>query len=112
MKFLLSLILLLTGSFFMLAQSHSAADTSYKEDFDKTFTKVEVEATFPGGIAAWLDFLNTHLVYPKKAVRKKIEGTVVLQFVVDYEGNVTSLRPLTGDPLLQEAALKAMSESP
>jgi TonB family protein len=116
MKPLLSLILLLTVSFVLpnaiRAQSRPAADTSYNEDYDKTFTKVEVEAAFPGGSAAWLNFLNTHLVYPKKAVSKKIEGVVVVQFIVDYEGNVTSFVALTGDPILQEAALKAMKQSP
>ena len=112
MKLLLCLILLLNVSFSILAQSHPATDTSYKEDYDKTFTKVEVEATFPGGRAGWMDFLHTHLVYPQKAVNKKIEGVVVVQFIVDYEGNATSFVALTGDPLLQEAALNAMKESP
>lgn len=39
-------------------------------------------------------------------------GVVVVQFIVDYEGNVTSFVALTGDPILQEAALKAMKQSP
>jgi TonB family protein len=116
MKPLLSLILLLTVSFVLpnviRAQSRPAPDTSYKEDYDKTFTKVEVEAAFPGGNSAWRDFLYTHLVYPKQAVSKKIEGVVVVQFIVDYEGNVSSFVALTGDSILQEAALKAMKESP
>jgi len=79
---------------------------------DKAFTKVEIESEFPGGAQAWLKFLNEHLVYPRKAVRKRIEGTVVLQFIVDKQGNVTSLRALSGDPILQEAALQAMADSP
>ncbi|HVS98015.1 MAG TPA: energy transducer TonB [Puia sp.] len=77
-----------------------------------TFTKVETESEFPGGTKAWLNFLNTHLTYPKKAVRKKIEGTVILQFIVDKDGTVTDLQALTGDPILREAALKAMADSP
>ena len=116
MKHLLSFILLLTFSFVLpatiRAQSRPATDTSYKVDYDKTFTKVEVEAAFPGGRAAWVDFLHTHLVYPQKAVSNKIEGVVVVQFIVDYEGNVSSFFALTGDPILQEAALNAMKASP
>src|ERR1700749_236733 len=82
----------------------SQTDTS---DFDGTaFLKVEVESAFPGGSRAWLQFLNDHLVYPKKAVRKRIQGTVVLQFIVDKEGNVTDLQAISGDPVLAEAALK------
>lgn len=78
----------------------------------KTYTKVEIESEFPGGPKAWFKFLSEHLVYPKKAIRKKIEGTVLLQFIVDKQGNITDLQALSGDPILQEAALKAMAESP
>lgn len=63
---------------------------------DRTYTKVEIESVFPGGSKAWLQFLNDHLVYPKKAVRKQIEGTVILQFIVDKNGSVTNLQALTG----------------
>lgn len=83
------------------------ADTS-----DRTFVKVEIESEFPGGVQAWLKFLNEHLVYPKKAVRKNIQGTVILQFIVDKQGNVTDLQAISGDPILAEAALKAMKDSP
>jgi protein TonB len=79
---------------------------------DKAYTKVDIESSFPGGSSAWLHFLQSHLVYPNKAVRKKIEGTVILQFIVDKDGSVYDLQALTGDPLLQEAALKAMANSP
>jgi len=79
---------------------------------DRTFTKVEIESEFPGGSQAWVKFLNSHLVYPSKAVRKKIEGTVLLQFIVDRDGTVTDVHALSGDPLLQEAALDAMAKSP
>ncbi len=76
------------------------------------YLKVEIESQFPGGPKAWLAFLNSHLEYPKKAARKKIEGTVVLQFIVDKDGRITDLKALSGDPVLEEAALKAMADSP
>jgi len=76
------------------------------------YTKVEIESEFPGGSKAWFNYLNTHLTYPKKAIRKKIEGTVLLQFIVDKDGSISELSALTGDPILAEAALKAMEDSP
>jgi protein TonB len=79
---------------------------------DRTFTKVEIESEFPGGTAAWLQFLQSHLVYPNKAVRKRIEGTVLLQFIVGKDGSISDVQALSGDPLLVEAALKAMAQSP
>jgi TonB family protein len=75
-------------------------------------TRVAIESEFPGGAAGWLKFLNSHLVYPNKALRKKIEGTVLLQFIVDKEGNLSNLYVVSGDSLLAEAAIKAMSKSP
>jgi periplasmic protein TonB len=79
---------------------------------DRTFTKVEIESEFPGGTTAWLQFLQSHLVYPNKAVRKRIEGTVLLQFIVGKDGSISDVQALSGDPLLVEAALKAMAQSP
>src|ERR1700733_1076675 len=76
------------------------------------YEKVEIESQFPGGPTAWLAFLNSHLQYPNKAVRKRIEGTVVLQFIVNKDGSISDLKALSGEPLLEEAALKAMADSP
>ncbi|HEV3324613.1 MAG TPA: energy transducer TonB [Puia sp.] len=88
------------------------ADSALVDSLSKVFTTVEIESEFPGGARAWLQYLNEHLVYPKKAVRKRIEGTVVLQFIVDKEGNISDLSALSGDPILAEAALKAMVDCP
>jgi len=82
------------------------------DSLSKTGAKVEIESEFPGGARAWLQFLNDHLVYPKKAVRKKIEGVVLLQFIVDKDGSISDLKVVYGDPILAEAALKAMADSP
>jgi protein TonB len=76
------------------------------------YKKIEIESEFPGGSNAWSTFLKTHLVYPKKAIRKNIEGKVLLGFVIDKDGSISDLQALSGDPVLQEAALKVMQESP
>lgn len=59
------------------------------------FLKVEQEAEFPGGNKAWSDFIS-------KEVSRNIEelqddgksGTIVAQFVVDTEGNVSDVKVL------------------
>jgi protein TonB len=88
------------------------ADSAFVDSLSRVFTNVEIESEFPGGARAWLQYLNEHLVYPKKAVRKRIEGTVLLQFIVDKDGNISDLSVLSGDPILAEAALKAMVDCP
>ena len=49
-------------------------------------------------------------VYPELARRARISGTVVLEAVVDEEGNVSELRVLRGHPLLIDAALQAVKQ--
>ena len=79
---------------------------------DHVFEKLNLESEFPGGSSAWPNFLKTHLVYPPQAVRKKIEGTVILGFTIDKDGTILDLKALEGDAILEEAALSAMLESP
>jgi len=85
------------------------ADTT---DFDKYFTRVENESEFPGGLNAWAKFLNENLNYPRSAVKKNIEGTVVVQFIVDKEGNVTDIKAISGPEELRPEAERVMKKSP
>lgn len=107
----MKIIFLLILAFFCLQQVHAQAIPADSAS-DRIFTLVEVESYFPGGTRAWLQFLNEHLKYPKKAIRKNIQGTVVLQFIVGKDGSVSDLTALSGDPLLIQAALDAMKETP
>lgn len=79
---------------------------------DSVFTKVEVESDFPGGQQAWLQFLQANLEYPKKAVRKEIQGMVVLQFIVCTDGSVCNAEAISGPPELRKAALEALKKTP
>lgn len=54
----------------------------------RTFTKVEIESDFPGGTKAWLAYLQKNMHYPDKAVKKRIQGQVVIGFIVDKEGHI------------------------
>lgn len=51
----------------------------------------EIQPQFPGGPEAMTKFLQAYLRYPELAVKNEVEGTVVVTFVVDEDGNV--LRP-------------------
>jgi protein TonB len=83
------------------------------EDYDKTFTKVEIESDFPGGTAAWLRYLNKNLRYPDDAVTNEIQGTVVVQFIVDKEGNVSDVQAIAGPDNggLREEAVRVIKKS-
>lgn len=83
------------------------------EDYDKTFTKVEIESEFPGGSAAWLRYLNKNLRYPDDAVNNEIQGTVVVQFIVDKEGNVSDVQAISGPDQggLRDEAVRVIKKS-
>jgi protein TonB len=84
-----------------------------EEDYDKTFTKVEIESLYPGGPGAWLRYLNKNLHYPDEAVNNEIQGTVVVQFIVDKDGNVSDVNAISGPESggLREEAVRVIKKS-
>jgi periplasmic protein TonB len=50
------------------------------------------------------------VVYSPIARQAHIEGTVILDAIIDEQGNVTQVRAVSGPPLLFSSALKAVSE--
>lgn len=48
--------------------------------------------------------------YPKKAQKKHIQGDVVLQVSIDKSGNVTAVKTVQGEPILADAAVKAVKQ--
>jgi protein TonB len=51
-----------------------------------------------------------HPVYPDVARVAHVEGTVILEAVLDTNGRVTQLRVLRSVPLLDQAALEAVRQ--
>lgn len=84
-----------------------------KEEEPEIFTKVEIDAQYPGGTPAWARFLNKHLAnnYPPDAVDKGIEGRVEIRFIVDTLGNVSNVEAVSGPKELWDAAIKVIKKS-
>lgn len=87
------------------------APKKVEEDWDKTFTKVEIESEYPGGSSAWARYLNKSLNYPSEAQEAEIQGTVVVQFIVDKEGNVSDVEAISGPKELQGEAVRVIKKS-
>lgn len=81
------------------------------EDWDKTFTKVEIESEFPGGMSAWARYLNRNLRYPQDAIDNEVQGTVIVQFIVDKEGNVSDVEAVSGANELRDEAVRVIKKS-
>ena len=52
----------------------------------------EVQAKFPGGEAALLQFIRRNLKYPEIAKEQKLQGIVVLRFKVNVDGLVSDIK--------------------
>jgi protein TonB len=80
-------------------------------DYDKTFTKVEIESEYPGGASAWQRYLNKSLRYPQDAIDNEIQGTVVVQFIVDKAGMVSEVEAISGPNELRDEAVRVIKKS-
>ena len=54
----------------------------------EVFRSVEQMPQFPGGEAALMKFLQSHINYPPMAAENNVQGRVVVQFVIDKTGRV------------------------
>jgi protein TonB len=81
---------------------------------DEPFFLVEVMPSFKGGgLDKFRDWVTKRTNYPQAAYDRKIRGTVMLTFIVEKDGSVSNVKVVKGvDPLLDNEALKAISESP
>lgn len=77
------------------------------------FTVVEEEPSFPGGEEALYEFLGKNIIYPTQAKAAGIEGTVVVEFVVETTGKVTNVTAKRkASPLLDEEAVRVVKQLP
>jgi periplasmic protein TonB len=84
-----------------------------KQDVDEIFTRVEIDASYPGGNPAWARFLGKNLRFPDDALNNGVTGTVMVQFVVDLEGNVSDIQVISGPENggLREEAIRVLKRS-
>ncbi len=72
-----------------------------------------VQPSFPGGTEAMYKYLSREIKYPREAYDHKIEGRVVVQFVVNSNGKVVSPEIMRGvDPSLDNEAIRLVRNMP
>jgi protein TonB len=66
-------------------------------------------AEYTGGLKGLTDFIGNTMYYPQKAIKKNIQGKVVLKFVVEIDGTVSNISILK-DPneLLSKEAIRVL----
>ena len=63
-----------------------------KEVKEEVFRSVEQMPQFPGGEAALMKYLQSHINYPPMAAENNVQGKVIVQFVVDKTGKVGEVK--------------------
>ena len=77
------------------------------------FTVVQKIPEFPGGWSAFMQWLTKNLKYPPMAQQNKIQGMVVVSFIVNKDGSVADIKlSQTVNPLLDREALRVMKMMP
>ena len=86
---------------------------------EDVFEVVQYMPEFPGGVPKLMEFIRQNIQYPQAAKQSKLEGTVIMQVVIDNDGTVTqprilrSVNPvLSADAALCEEALRIVSIMP
>ena len=86
-----------------------------KDDENKIFEKVEIEASFKGGESAWRKYLERNLNPNTPVDNGAPEGTytVWVQFVVDKEGAISDVKGLSNKGYgMEEEAVKVIKKGP
>ena len=86
-----------------------------KEDENKIFEKVEIEASFKGGESAWRKYLERNLNPSAPVDNGAPEGTytVYVQFVVSKDGSISDVKALTSHGYGMEAeAARVIKKGP
>ena len=79
----------------------------------KVFTSVEQMPQFPGGEAALMKFLQSHINYPPMAAENNVQGRVVVQFVVEKNGNIGEVKVVRSvDKDLDKEAVRVCKSLP
>ena len=82
-------------------------------DFPLDPSKLEIQAEFPGGDKALLEFIRKNTIYPIDARDMGISGKVWIQFVIGRNGKVRDAVILQSpDRLLSKSALKTIKKLP
>jgi protein TonB len=84
-----------------------------KEEKEKIFTSVEQMPQFPGGEAALMKYLSSHINYPPMAAENNVQGRVVVQFVVGKDGKVGEVKVVRSvDKDLDKEAVRVCKSLP
>ena len=69
----------------------SAQKTVVSQKNEKVFDIVEQMPEYPGGAQALMEYLKDSIKYPEDAQKQKVEGRVLVKFVVETDGSISDV---------------------
>ena len=85
--------------------------TAVSNSNDQVYDLVEEMPVFPNGDI--MSYLVKNTNYPDEATEKKLEGRVIIQFIITKDGSIDGVTVLRGvDPLLDKEAIRVVKSMP
>ena len=82
-------------------------------DENGIFQVVEQQPEFPGGMAELMKYLQKNLRYPQICKEQRVQGRVILQFVVNADSTITDVNVIKSvNPHLDEEAVRVVKAMP
>lgn len=101
----------------MFVNSHDltapARTPNTKRDGDVVFDVVEEMPSFPGGMEGMMTFMMKNMKYPADAQKNKVQGRVMLTFIVNKDGSLKDIKVVRSVyPSLDEEAIRVVKAMP
>ena len=104
---------ILSISLILLIASCNLFKKKEKVDVNKVYTVVDVQPQFPGGEEAMFQYLGKNIKYPPKAKEAGVQGKVYVQFIVERDGSISTVKVIRGiGSGCDEVAIKAVENMP
>jgi TonB family protein len=84
-----------------------------KETNRKIYQTVEQMPEFPEGTQALMQYIRSHLQPPPDSIRNRIQGRVIVRFVVEPDGTITNAEVIKGlHPFCDREAIRLIESMP
>ncbi|MBQ8466148.1 MAG: energy transducer TonB [Prevotella sp.] len=91
----------------------SAQKTVVSQKNQKVYDVAEQMPEYPGGMPAMFEFLMKNMQYPKDAEKQKVEGRVMVMFVVETDGSISDVKVAKKTfPSLDAEAVRVVQSMP
>jgi periplasmic protein TonB len=106
-------LVLLIATISLKAQISNPVTITTEDSGKKIFTSVEQAPEFPGGLSEFYRFLGMNIRYPEIARKNKTQGRVIIQFIIERDGSVSTINVVRGvSKEIDEESVRVLKLSP